>query len=310
MIAIHDELADILIIDDDPSVIITLNKVLNKIGRIRFAADAKQAFAMISGRHPDLILLDVELPDMRGLEVCTLLKSNAEMQNIPVLFITSNIEVGFEEKVFDVGGADYITKPLNPRVVAARVNTHLNYQRAIGLLENLAHKDSLTGLDNRRSFDEQLAIEFKRSRRENTPLTIVMIDIDQFKKYNDHFGHVEGDMCLKNIASILMQTARRPTDFVARYGGEEFAFIFPDTDQQGAQVLLSQLLKNIENVGIVHSPEAQYGHVTISIGYSTYLPDQAKKKNSVDWKVVNVADQALYQSKQNGRNQMSYESSY
>ena len=307
MIKTNRTIADILIVDDDSTVVMALNKALNKIGRIRFASDAKQAFLMIEEKHPDLILLDVELPDIRGLEVCSLLKGDPNTENIPVLFITSNTEVGFEEKVFDVGAADYIVKPLKPRVVAARVQTHLDYNLAIRLLEKLAHTDSMTGLANRRTFDERLIVELKRAHREQEPLTVVIIDIDEFKKFNDHFGHIEGDDCIKSIALALGNSLKRSTDLAARYGGEEFAFILPNTDIEGANKLLSGLLQSIEQLNLTHAPEAKFDVVTISIGYSTVIPGQKYENDSDDWAVVKAADHALYESKQNGRNQISYE---
>lgn len=308
MIKTSRAIADILIVDDDSSVVIALNKALNKIGRIRFASDAKRAFTMIEEKHPDLILLDVELPDIGGLEVCSMLKSALETENIPILFITSHTEMGFEEKVFDVGAADYITKPLNPIVVAARVQTHLDYHLAIRLLEKQAHTDSMTGLANRRTFDERLIVELKRARREKEPLSVALIDIDEFKKFNDHFGHIEGDDCIKSIASSLGMGLKRSTDLAARYGGEEFAFILPNTDAEGAKTLLSSLLKSIEHLNLSHAPEAKYDVVTISIGFSTIKPELKYENNSDDWAVVKAADHALYKSKENGRNQVSYES--
>lgn len=308
MIKTSRAIADILIVDDDSSVVIALNKALNKIGRIRFASDAKRAFTMIEEKHPDLILLDVELPDIGGLEVCSMLKSALETENIPILFITSHTEMGFEEKVFDVGAADYITKPLNPIVVAARVQTHLDYHLAIRLLEKQAHTDSMTGLANRRTFDERLIVELKRARREKEPLSVALIDIDEFKKFNDHFGHIEGDDCIKSIASSLGMGLKRSTDLAARYGGEEFAFILPNTDAEGAKTLLSSLLKSIEHLNLSHAPEAKYDVVTISIGFSTIKPELKYENNSDDWAVVKAADHALFKSKENGRNQVSYES--
>jgi len=306
MIKTNRTLADVLIIDDDSSVVMALNKALNKIGRIRFASDAKQAFLMIEEKHPDLILLDVELPDIGGLEVSSILKSTPETESIPILFITSHTELGFEEKVFDVGAADYIMKPLNPRVVAARVQTHLDYGLAIRLLEKLAHTDSMTGLANRRTFDERLIVELKRARREKEPLTVAIIDIDEFKKYNDHFGHIEGDDCIKNIALVLASSLKRSTDLAARYGGEEFTFILPNTSTEGANILLSGLLQTIEQLNLTHAPKAKYDVVTVSIGYSTVMPEQKYADDSGDWAVVKAADDALYESKQKGRNRVSY----
>ncbi|WP_413282867.1 diguanylate cyclase [Vibrio sp. MA40-2] len=308
MIDINNELADILIVDDDRTVVMVLNHTLKQVGRIRFAMDAQQAFEMIAQKAPDLILLDVELPDINGLEVCARLKSRPGTRDIPVLFITSHGEIHFEEKVFDVGAADYILKPLNPVVVLARVKTHLDYKRVIDLLTNLAHTDSMTGLANRRTFDERLCLEFKRCRREKSPLTVALIDIDEFKKYNDHFGHLEGDECIRRIASALKTNARRPADVVARYGGEEFALILPNIDADGASIFLADLLKNIINLNIAHAPEAIHDVVTVSMGFCTGLcfSDQTEVASFNEWALVETADSALYESKQKGRNQISY----
>lgn len=293
--------------DDDSSVVIALHKVLQDIGRIRFASTASQALEMINGTRPDLILLDVELPDINGLKLCIMLKQDVETASIPVLFITSKIETGFEEKVFDAGASDFITKPLKPRVVAARVQTHLAYHKALVQLNKLAHTDSLSGLANRLSFDEQLDIEFRRARRQQEPLSIVMIDIDEFKKYNDYFGHVAGDDCIKAIGRGLNKITKRPADFAARFGGEEFSLILPNTDKRGADVLIGSLMSTISDLAIKHAPEAIYPIVTVSVGFSTLEPMQCDFSTIAPLDVVSAADKALYQSKHDGRNRYSYQ---
>lgn len=312
MLETVNALPNILIVDDDSSVVLILNKVLNKIGRIRFASDGKQALTMVKQSLPDLILLDVQLPDITGLEVCSLLKNDTVTESIPVLFITSNMDEGFEEKVFNVGAADYISKPLNPRVVAARVRTHLDYHRVIKAMEVLAHTDSMTGLANRRVFDEHLNEELRRCRREGSPLTVVLLDIDEFKKYNDYFGHIEGDECIKDIALAIEDNSRRPGDLAARYGGEEFAYVLPNTGVEGAMEFLEKVRNDIEALNLKHAPDAQYDVVTISVGYSTII---AKQKHTDDGcnalpisddDIIKVADHALYESKTRGRNCISY----
>lgn len=303
---LHTELPqEILIVDDDPTVIIALSKVLKEAGRIRFAADAKQAFSLIDEVRPDLILLDVDLPDISGLDICIQLKANDDTKDIPVLFITSNTEAGFEEKVFDVGAADYISKPLNPRVVAARAETHLTYHRAMQLLNQQASTDGLTSLANRRAFDQQLETALKLAQREQEPLTVAMIDIDQFKKFNDHFGHLAGDECIKSIARAIAGQVQRPIDVAARYGGEEFALILPNTPPSGAQELLEKLREAIEQLKLSHAPNTTHPCVTVSIGYSTYEPSSMALNNDL-FAIVNAADGALYASKNQGRNQVSY----
>ncbi|MDW6017491.1 diguanylate cyclase [Vibrio plantisponsor] len=304
---LEEKFPEILIVDDDSSVVIALHKVLQDIGRIRFASTASQALEMINGTRPDLILLDVELPDINGLKLCIMLKQDVETASIPVLFITSKIETGFEEKVFDAGASDFITKPLKPRVVAARVQTHLAYHKALVQLNKLAHTDSLSGLANRLSFDEQLDIEFRRARRQQEPLSIVMIDIDEFKKYNDYFGHVAGDDCIKAIGRGLNKITKRPADFAARFGGEEFSLILPNTDKRGADVLIGSLMSTISDLAIKHAPEAIYPIVTVSVGFSTLEPMQCDFSTIAPLDVVSAADKALYQSKHDGRNRYSYQ---
>jgi diguanylate cyclase (GGDEF)-like protein len=189
--------------------------------------------------------------------------------------------------------------------VAARVETHLNYQSVIRQLNNVNRIDGLTGINNRRSFDERLSLEFKRSCRERYPLTVAMIDIDEFKKFNDYFGHLKGDDCLKGCASALHDSAARPADFVARYGGEEFALILPDTDSDGAQKILSRILHSVKLLNFTQAPNAVHDVVTVSIGYSTFIPTQANLNDVDEFKLLNAADKALYVSKNNGRNQQS-----
>lgn len=304
---LEEKFPEILIVDDDSSVVIALHKVLQDIGRIRFASTASQALEMINDTRPDLILLDVELPDINGLKLCIMLKQDVETASIPVLFITSKIEIGFEEKVFDAGASDFITKPLKPRVVAARVQTHLAYHKALVQLNKLAHTDSLSGLANRLSFDEQLDIEFRRARRQQEPLSIVMIDIDEFKKYNDYFGHVAGDDCIKAIGRGLNKITKRPADFAARFGGEEFSLILPNTDKKGAEVLIGSLMSTISDLAIKHAPEAIYPIVTVSVGFSTLEPMQYDFSTIAPLDVVSAADKALYQSKHDGRNRYFYQ---
>ncbi len=298
---------EILIVDDDSSVVIALHKVLQDFGRIRFAVTGAQALDMIKENRPDLILLDVELPDANGIDLCLMLKENTLTSNIPVLFITSTIDTGFEEKVFDAGASDYIIKPLKPRVVAARVHTHLAYHQALVQLKKLAHTDGLSGLANRLAFDEHLDIEFRRARRQHEPLSIVMIDIDEFKKYNDHFGHVAGDDCIRLISRELNEITKRPTDVVARYGGEEFALLLPNTDKNGAQTLINHLMTAITDLSIQHAPQAIFPTVTVSVGFTT-LESLSSNIGSISaTEIVEIADQALYQSKHEGRNRVTYE---
>lgn len=289
-------------VDDDSSVILSLRKMLAASGRSLFASSGAQALAITAKEKPDLILLDMEIPDMDGLEVCRALKADPETADIPVLFITSHTEPGFEERVFGAGAADYIPKPLAPAVVTARIKIHLAYRYALAKLTSLAQKDGLTGLYNRRSFDERLSHEWRRAQRQSLPLSLLMIDIDDFKKYNDVFGHLQGDVCLKSVAATLGAAVRRPGDFAARYGGEEFAMVLPDTSMDGAAVLAQQLLRNVEGLGLQHAQDAIRPSITVSVGHATFEPKQDSHGKPDVLDLIKAADSALYHAKRAGRN--------
>jgi diguanylate cyclase (GGDEF)-like protein len=287
----------ILIVDDDPSIIMATSKALEGLGRIVFATDGASALKLAESEAPDIILLDVEMPGISGFEVCHALKAKQQTANIPIIFITSNNESGFEEKVFDQGATDYISKPLNHRVVAARTKAHIAHKKAIDRLHYLSLTDSLTGLNNRRALDEKLTIEWQRARRNRQSLSLLMLDIDEFKKYNDHFGHLQGDDCIKNCADILSQSAKRPADFTARYGGEEFVILLPDTEITGAHLLGESIIKNIIKQALPHAPDAEREIVTLSIGCCAF----SSSTNTSPESLLETADKALYLAKQQGR---------
>jgi diguanylate cyclase (GGDEF)-like protein len=289
--------ATILIVDDDPSIIMATSKALDGLGRIVFATDGVSALKLAESEAPDIILLDVEMPGMSGFEVCNVLQAEEKTASIPIIFITSHNESGFEEKVFDHGATDFIQKPLNQRVVAARTKAHLAHKQALDRLQSLSLTDSLSGLNNRRAFDEKLAMEWQRAKRTGQSLSLLMLDIDEFKKYNDHFGHLQGDICLKDFADVLFNSIRRPTDFVARYGGEEFVIILPDTELIGANHLGETILRNITKQAMPHAPDAVREIVTLSIGCCTF----SSSTNSSPESLLETADKALYLAKQNGR---------
>ncbi|MFT2090036.1 diguanylate cyclase [Paraglaciecola sp. 2405UD69-4] len=292
-----DRDATILIVDDDPLIVVTATKALDSLGKVVFALNGTNALKLANEQLPDVILLDEGLPDMTGFEVCSALKANPTTASIPIIFVTSRSEDGFEEKVFDQGAADYISKPINPRVMVARASLQLNYVKALRSLEYLTLTDALTGLHNRRSFDAKFNMEFKRAKRSKLPISVLMIDIDQFKKYNDHFGHIVGDLCIQKVAQILLDAIGRPTDFIARYGGEEFVVVLPDTGIKGAQHFADRLLQDVVDSHIPHAPDSLREMVTVSIGYHSVLPNHDDK--AVD--LLDIADNALFEAKNNGR---------
>jgi len=219
-----------------------------------------------------------------------------------VIFVTAVSEVMDETRGFRLGAVDYITKPYHPPVVMARVKAHMELKVKSDMLEQLASIDGLTNLFNRRRLDEILGNEWSRSQRSQTPLSLVMIDIDYFKRFNDTYGHAMGDHCLKEVAWTLKDVLRRPGDIIARYGGEEFAVLLPATDNEGAVLMANRMREEVAALKLPHSASEISEFVTVSMGVATILVDSGMA-NSED--LLKAADQALYQSKKNGRNRVT-----
>lgn len=250
------------------------------------ATDGEAALTTAAAGDVDLILLDVVLPDIDGFEVCRRLKADARTSRIPVIFVTSLEEMQDETTGFSVGGVDYITKPIRGPIVRARVRTHLDLKHARDLLESLAMIDAVTGIANRRRFDEVLEGEWRRAARSGATLSIALADIDHFKKLNDTQGHARGDEVLREVAQALRSVARRGSDLVARYGGEEFGLVIPDSDSAAMRALVQNALGAVRDTG-----------VTVSIGAVTLVPGGDAQS------ALQTADRLLYESKHGGRNQ-------
>ncbi|MBL8472643.1 MAG: diguanylate cyclase [Rhodocyclaceae bacterium] len=291
--------AYLLIVDDTPTNIQLLAEALSTQYKIRFATNGPKALQMADqAEPPDLILLDVMMPGMDGYEVCRKLKENDATRNIPVIFVTAKNEIESQERGFNVGGVDYITKPFDLALVRARVRTHVNLKWRTDLLEQLANLDGLTGIANRRRFNEMLEAEWKRAGRADTPLTLLMMDVDHFKLYNDHYGHGAGDDCLREIADALAAALPRTGDVAARYGGEEFAAILPGCSREGAAAVAERIQSLVAAKVIPHAKSATASNVTVSIGTCTLEPGDPRSHTEV----LEAADQALYRAKQEGRN--------
>ncbi len=291
----------ILIVDDMVANIKVLGELLKDEYKIRLATNGEKALQISrSSNPPDLILLDVIMPEMDGYEVCAQLKTDKATKNIPVIFITAMDLEKDETKGLSLGAVDYITKPFSLPIVKARVKTHLELKHHRDILEDLSTLDGLTGISNRRRFDEILEIEWLRALRESTSLALLMIDIDHFKLYNDNYGHIAGDDCLKLVAKNLLDGIPRPADFLARYGGEEFAAILPMTDTKGAVTVGSSLIMHINALKIPHVHSLVSDQITISIGAASIIPD---RRNSSVFLIEN-ADNCLYLAKEGGRNRV------
>lgn len=312
--------ANLLIVDDHLDNVRSLALLLSKSGYlVRKATSGEMALETIQIAQPDLVLLDIRMPEMDGCEVCKQLKTNPETSNIPVIFLSASKDADDKLQAFAVGGADYVTKPFQAEEVLARVRhqitilrqqqqlTAQNYQlqqvkaalqQANLELERVANTDCLTQIANRRYFDEVLKQEWQRLRREQQPLSLILCDIDYFKQYNDHYGHPAGDTCLQQVAQIIAQCVNRPADMVARYGGEEFAIILPNTNQDGAVTIVEAIQKALQGLQIPHAASATAKHVTLSVGITCLIPTPTFSPQ----KLIADADTALYRAKQQGRN--------
>lgn len=246
------------------------------------------------------------MPGLDGLAVCQQLKADPVLANIPVIFVTACMDPADETRALEAGGVDFITKPVNPMVVRARVKTHLTLKAQGDFLRSLVFVDGLTGVANRRRFDEALLSEWRQCRRAGTPLALLMIDIDHFKRYNDHYGHPTGDACLQQVAAVLKAAMQRACDLVARYGGEEFVCLLPGCDQAPALAKAQALQAALAAQGIAHEASPTAAWVTLSIGVAVAQPQAGGSPAAL----VAAADAALYSAKHRGRNCISAHSGF
>lgn len=295
----------LLIVDDQPINIQTLYEIFASDHEVFMATSGQQALDFCrENTPPDLILLDIVMPGMDGLETCRRLKSDAFTSHIPIIFVTAQSDPADETRAIEAGGIDFISKPINAAVVRVRVKTHLTLKAQTDMLRSLAFVDGLTGLANRRQFDDALETEWRRCHRSNTPLSLLMIDLDYFKRYNDYYGHQMGDVCLQRIASLLKVSFKRASDLTARYGGEEFVCLMPECDPLDAQTKAEKLRAGVVVLGIAHADSPVAQHVTLSIGVSTVVPDSTHNPAAL----IAAADAALYSAKNNGRNRVEFRS--
>ncbi len=291
----------ILLVDDVRINLDLLEAVLQAEYRIVRAVNGLEAIERAKELNPDLILLDVMMPEIDGFETCRRLKADPQTQAIPVIFVSALSEIGDEAQGLQVGAIDYIMKPIRPIIVKARIRNHIALKQARDQLEEMTIRDALTGISNRRRFDDMLAQEWLRARRRSAPLALLLADIDHFKLYNDHYGHTSGDVALREVAQALDKAIRRPGDLAARYGGEEFACILPDTDSVGAAQLAERLCQAVCDLGIVHAHSSAAQCVTLSIGGVSLVPSVEDEPRIL----VDLADVQLYEAKRAGRNRAS-----
>lgn len=302
-----------LVIEDAATSLTAISRLLEGIGiRPVQARNGVDGIASFEQERPDLILLDIVLPDVDGFDVAKRIRGMEKPGEwTPIIFLTALSRDEDLERGIEAGGDDYLLKPINEVVLGAKVRA---MQRIIQMrhsllvlaskldsanreLTRLSAVDGLTGVANRRQFDEALSREWRRCLRLRKPLALLMIDVDFFKQYNDTFGHQSGDECLKTVAAALQGQLRRPADIVARYGGEEFAAILPDTSQEGAMRVAESLRAAVQDLSLPHliSPA---GVVTVSIGVAAQEPKAAEGKE----RLLSASDWALYEAKRLGRN--------
>jgi len=289
----------VLIVDDERSNISILGNLLEKDCEVVVATDGASALRRASGDgRPDLILLDVMMPEMDGYQVCRRLKEDASTRDIPVIFITAMGEEHDEEHGLAVGAVDYVTKPFSPAILKMRIRTHVELKRLRDHWQRLSTVDELTQLANRRRFDEMLASAWRRAVCEQQPIALIMADVDHFKAYNDHHGHPAGDVCLRRIAGAMDGEIRRSGDMLARYGGEEFACLMFGADVDGAEAVARRMRAAVEALQIRNEHPEVRAPVSVSVGVAAVIPSGVQGAEVL----VDEADRQLYDAKRSGRN--------
>lgn len=302
-----------LIVEDDPNMRILLDRYMKSITdqERKLFPNGEELLAWLAEletetKHDiDVILMDIQLPGADGIRLTEKIKQDSLFENLPVLAITGFDDLQKLEEAFDVGCTDYLTKPLNKVEFRARVESALRLKEALDRERELANRDGLTGLYNRRYFNEQIKKEHDRAQRNQNRISFILCDIDCFKQYNDTYGHSAGDEALVDVADVLKEHARRPGDLVARYGGEEFALIMPETDREGARDRATTILEAVEDLGIEHKTNKVADTLTMSVGYSTNVPSGS----DTPLNLINDADEGLYQAKEEGRNRAIFNKS-
>jgi len=287
--------AKILLVDDEKMNTAILAKSLYMFPNISRVHSGPEAIEFCKNSPPDLVILDIVMPNLNGLETCKIIKKLPLMQNCPVIFSTSLQSIEDELACWEAGGSDFINKPVTPMTLLKRIMSHIQLKLKYDQQQKLAYFDSLTKLGNKRYYDDFYKEQMLLASRSKTDLSLVVLDVDYFKAYNDNYGHKQGDKCLISIAGIIKSELNRPTDSAMRYGGEEFALILPNTDIKGAQFVARKIISNIKNEKIQHSG-SPYNVVTISAGVSSL------KTINKGFDLFDASDKQLYLAKESGRN--------
>ncbi len=292
-----DQRPVLLVVDDNQDQVKLLAEMFSRDYTVHSANDGQQALALCQQVQPDLVLLDNIMPGMSGYTVCQQLKDNAATQHIPVIFVSAQSEPAEEARCLEAGAVDFIAKPFHMRILQARVRAHIVLKNQVDTLRSMALFDALTGVSNRGHFDSMLQAEWRHCARMGQDLSLIMIDVDFFKCYNDRYGHPAGDACLQAIATALAGGLARSHDTVARYGGEEFVCLLPGTPLAGAIQIATALERAVRALGLPHAASDVADIVTVSLGVACTRPD-----NQVDpLSLIEQADTQLYLAKDSGR---------
>lgn len=288
----------VLVVDDEPIMLEIISGLFSDYLEVICVNESVRALNLINKHHPDLIMLDINMPGLNRIEICNRLKNDPETRDIPVIFITALDSEEQENECWQSLASDFVRKPFNHLTLAHRIHNHLLIKHQQDQLTKLSLEDPLTEIYNRRYLVRQLSKEMENSHRRNWPLSIFMLDIDHFKKYNDTYGHIEGDQCLQFVAGQTNTHLRRPGDWAARYGGEEFVGVLPDTSLELAQGIAQQLCDNITNQRIPNEG-SPFAILSVSIGVAQLLPEHKTVED-----LIEAADERLYLAKKSGRNQI------
>ena len=292
----------ILVVDDSPLNTKIMETALSEDYDVLISHNGKEALSICNSNDPpDLVLLDIIMPEIDGYEICRRLNRGVKTKDIPVIFLTSLTASRDIEFGLTLGAIDYITKPFSVPIIKAKIKNHLAVKYYQDTLKINTDVDPLTQIANRRRFDDTMTLEIKKAKRTGTILSVLLLDIDHFKFYNDTYGHLEGDSCLKKVAAALSTSLKRPKDLAARWGGEEFACLLPNTNAKGAQNVAEVLREAIQNLSIPHKSSPVNEVVTVSVGVVASNP---MDENSFD-NLLKRADEALYQAKESGRNRIT-----
>lgn len=305
----------VLVIDDTLSTLLTTSAMVKANGHEAITArSGSEGLRLFAQEAPDLVLLDVVMPEMDGHEVARRIRAASGDHWIPIVFLTGLVADSDLAQGIAVGGDDYLTKPVSQVVLAAKLHAmqriadmRKRLVELTGQLEDankrlleMVNVDGLTGLLNRRFLDELLSREYSRSARNRSPISLLMIDVDHFKRYNDTFGHLQGDECLRKVGRACRDALNRGADAMARYGGEEFVAVLPETPLSGARTVAERMRRQVCSLALPHADSAPNGIVTVSIGCAA----QVAEHGSAPEVLLQAADRMLYRAKDMGRNRV------